>query len=198
MSTKEIILKKASVLFAQNGYDAFNIRLLAESIPLAPSALYHHFKDKDELLKTMFDDLNTNLGKKRTKLPHLTSASKTLEQRIIFQLDNAQEIVAVLKYFIAYRKRFPKFQGGFVPDKSYLHIEEVLNLGVKSGEFYSPNIPHDAKVITHAINGFLLEYYPDTPKSKEKEKLVENIYQFLIRALARGGEKNENNSTNSN
>ena len=188
MSTKEKIIKKASVLFAQNGYDAFNIRLLAESIPLAPSVLYHHFKDKDELLKTMFDNLNTHLGKKRTELPHLTSASETLKQRIIFQLDNAQEIVAVLKYFIAYRKKFPKFKGGFVPDKSSLHIEEVLEFGVKSGEFYSPNIQQDAKVITHAINGFLLEYYPDTPKGKEKEKLVENIYQFLIRALVKGGE----------
>jgi AcrR family transcriptional regulator len=189
MTTKETILKKASLLFAQNGYEAFSIRLLAESIPLAPSVLYHHFKDKDDLLKAMFDYLNSDLGKKRAKLPNQKNASDFLKQRIVFQLENAQEIVAVLKYFIAYRKKFPKFQGGFVPDKSSLHMEEVLEFGVKSGMFYSPNIQQDAKVMTHAVNGFLLEYYPDTPKGKEKTALVEHIHEFLIRALQKGGEK---------
>lgn len=183
MSTKEIILQKASILFAQNGYDAFSIRLLADAIPLAPSVLYHHFKDKDEILTAMFTYLNTYLGKKRAQLPHLKTAVETLKQRIVFQLDNAQEIVAVLKYFIAYRKKFSKFKGGFVPDKSSLHMEEVLRQGLKSGDFYSSNIQQDAKVMTHAINGFLLEYYPDIPKGKAKKKLVEIIYQFLLRAI---------------
>ncbi len=189
MNTKQKILEKAKTIFAESGYDAFSIRVLAKEIPLAPSVLYHYFKDKDELLKAMFDYLNTDLGKKRTKLPSINSASDMLKQRIIFQLDNAEEIVAVLKYFIAYRKKFPKFNEGFVPDKSSLHMEEVLAFGVKNGEFHSPNIPQDAKVMTHAVNGFLLEYFPDTPRGKAKVVLVENIYQFLIRALKNGGEK---------
>jgi AcrR family transcriptional regulator len=198
MSTKETILQKASQLFAENGYDIFSMRILAESIPLAPSVLYHHFKDKDDLLKAMFDYVNTSLGKKREALPSSKSASEMLKQRISFQLDNAQEIVAVLKYFIAYRKKFHKFKGGFTPDKSSLHMEEVLDLGIKTGEFYSKDVQKDAKVMTHAVNGFLLEYYPDIPKTKEKTMLVENIYKFLIRALLKGGEQNENNRTNSN
>ncbi len=189
MDTKQKILEKARTIFAKNGYDAFSIRTLAKEIPLAPSVLYHYFKDKDELLKAMFDYLNTDLGKKRAILTQSKTASEMLRQRIIFQLDNAETIVAVLKYFIAYRKKFPKFNEGYVPDKSSLHIEEVLNFGIKTGEFYSPNIIQDAKVITHAINGFLLEYYPDTPTGKSKEQLVQNIYLFLIRALQKGGEK---------
>ncbi len=188
MNTKDTIIKKAAVLFSDSGYDAFSIRLLAESIPLAPSVLYHHFADKEALLLAMFNSLNTELGEKRARLPQTATASAMLRQRIIFQLDNAQAIVAVLKYFIAFRKKFPKFNGGFVPDKSSLHIEEVLAYGVQTGEFYSPDIVKDAKVITHAINGFLLEYYPDTPNGKEKELLVETIYQFLMRALVKGGE----------
>jgi len=189
MTTKVAILKKASLLFSKNGYDSFSIRLLADSIPLAPSVLYHHFKDKDDLLKSMFDYLNIELGQKRAQLPLKKTASEMFKQRISFQLDNAQEIVAVLKYFIAYRNFFPKLQGGYVPDKSSLHMEEVLTYGLKSGELYSSNIELDAKVMTHAVNGFLLEYYPDTPQGKEKKLLVKNIYQFLIRALQKGGEK---------
>jgi hypothetical protein len=111
-----------------------------------------------------------------------------LKQRIEFQIDNQEAIVAVLKYYLAYRKKFKKFKNGFVPDKSALHIEEVLKYGLVTKEFIVDNLEDDAKVITHAINGFLLEYYPHVPKGKEKDELVCRIYQFLIRAL-KGGEK---------
>lgn len=186
--TKEIILKKATEIFALQGYEAFSIRNLADEIPVAPSVLYHYFKDKDALLKEMFDYSNRYLGEKRAKLLRPETASEMLKQRIEFQLDNSQEIVAVLKYYLAYRKDFVKFKNGFVPDKSALHIEEVLIYGVETKEFKIKNIEDDAKVITHAINGFLLEYYPYKPKGKEKEDLIERICSFLIRAL-KGGEK---------
>ncbi|CAN5157481.1 TetR/AcrR family transcriptional regulator [soil metagenome] len=187
-TSKEIILKKAFKIFAKDGYDGLSIRILAEAIHVVPSVLYHHFTDKDALLEAMFDGLNSKLGKNRAKLTRPQTASEMLRQRIIFQLDNAEAIVAVLKYYLAYRKRFPKLKTGFVPEKGYLHIEEVLRYGMQTGEFYSPNIQEDAKVITHAINGFLLEYYPHTPKGEEKEILVTSIHQFITRALTKGGE----------
>ena len=185
--TKQIILQKAVPTFALSGYEGFSIRTLAQQIPITPSVIYHHFEDKDALLKEMFDQLNKNLGDKRSKLPKLISASEMLRQRIKFQIDNQQSIVAVLKYYLAYRDTFKRFKNGFVPDKSVLHIEEVLRFGMETKEFSVKNLEDDAKVITHAINGFLLEYYPHTPKGKEKKELIDRIFCFLIRAL-KGGE----------
>lgn len=186
-STKQIILQKAAHDFASLGYEEFSIRILAKHVPITPSVIYHHFDNKDALLKEMFNYLNHNLGKKRAKLPKLQTASQMLRQRIIFQIDNQEEIVAVLKYYLAYRNSFKKFKNGYVPDKSALHIEEVLTFGLNTKEFYVKNVEDDAKVITHAINGFLLEYFPHNPKGKEKKELVDRIYNFLIRAL-KGGE----------
>lgn len=186
-NTKEIILQKAVHVFALSGYEGFSIRTLAEKIPITPSVIYHHFEDKDALLKDMFDYLNKNLGKKRSELPKVTTASEMLRQRINFQIDNQESIVAVLKYYLAYREKFKRFKNGFVPDKSALHIEEVLRFGMETKEFFVKNLEDDAKVITHAINGFLLEYYPHTPKGKEKNELTDRIFNFLIRAL-KGGE----------
>ena len=187
-NSKDLILTKAGHIFALQGYETFSMRHLADDIPLAPSVIYHYFKDKDELLFEMYLYLNKDLGEKRLKLNKLDTASEMLKQRIEFQLDNSEEIVAVLKYYMAYRKNFKKFKNGFVPDKSALHIEEVLDFGMKTGEFKIANLEDDAKVITHAINGFLLEYYPYQPKGKEKKELIDRIYNFLIRAL-KGGEK---------
>ncbi len=187
-NTRELILQKAAHSFALSGYDGFSIRSLAEQIPITPSVMYHYFSDKDELLKVMFDSLNTALGKKRAALPKSPNAAEMLKQRIRFQIDNQEAIVAVLKYYLAYRKNFKKFKNGFVPDKSALHIEEVLQFGIETKEFSDIHLEDDAKVITHAINGFLLEYYPHTPKGAEKDELVNRIYSFLIRALKGGGD----------
>jgi len=186
-TSNKIILEKAKTIFARDGYEGLSMRVLAQSIPVVPSVLYHHFANKDDLLKAMFEYLSSEFGKKRAKLPLPETAVEMLKQRVLFQLDNAKSIVAVQKYYLTYRKLFPKLATGFIPEKASQHIEEVLNYGVKTGEFYSPNIQEDAKVITHAINGFLLEYYPHAPKGTEKKALVESICAFLMRALMKGG-----------
>lgn len=186
-NTKQIILQKATQVFAKNVYQHFSIRNVAKEIPLSHSVLYHYFKDEEELLKEMYESLNRDLGEKRAKLPKTKTASEMLKQRIKFQIDNEEEIVAVLKYYLSHRENFKRFKKGFVPDKSALHIEEVLKFGMETKEFSIKNLEDDAKVITHAINGFLLEYYPHVPKGQEKKELVERIFSFLIRAL-RGGE----------
>ena len=187
ITSKSDILQKTAHLFANKGYDGFSMRTLAQEIPITPSVLYHHFTDKDALLKAMYESLNKELGSKRAALKPEKSAFDMLKQRIAFQIDNQEQIVAVLKYYLAYRNDFKRFKDGFVPDKSALHIEEVLQYGMKTGEFHIVDMESDAKVIAHAINGFLLEYHPYTPTGKEKEELIERISSFLMRAL-KGGE----------
>ncbi len=44
------ILDAARELFAQQGYDAVTMRKIAERIEYSPTAIYLHFKDKDELI----------------------------------------------------------------------------------------------------------------------------------------------------
>lgn len=179
----ELILEIAGRLYARNGEDNFTVRKLAKELKISPSVVYYYFKDESVLLRAMFDYLNHELGLRRAALPRMKSAKRMLQQRIEFQIDNQQAIVAVLKYYLSFRSTFPRFKNGFVPDKSALHIEEVLRFGIETGEFRVVNLEDDAKVITHAINGFLLEYFPHTPHAREKKELVSRIYSFLLRAL---------------
>jgi AcrR family transcriptional regulator len=187
--TKQNILSKAMRLFALHGSDGVSMRILADEVGIASSVIYHYFEDKNVLLKEAYDITNTNLGKYRSALPVKTTAVDMLKQRIIFQLDHAEEIVFVLKYFLSQRSTLPKVKNGYVPDKATLHIEEVLEFGNKTGEFSIKDVEEDAKVITHAINGFVLEFYPAKLSKKEKEALANLIQKFLLRALMKGGEK---------
>lgn len=47
---RRAILDAARDLFVSEGYEAVSMRKIAEKIEYSPTALYHHFKDKEEIL----------------------------------------------------------------------------------------------------------------------------------------------------
>jgi AcrR family transcriptional regulator len=184
-STKQHILKVAKRLYAVNGYEGFSMRILAKESGVGLSSIYHFFKDKDELLEDIYNATNRQLGDAREKLPKSESAEEMLLGRIKFQFEFIEDVVYVLKYYIHFRPSFLKLDTGYFPAKGYLHIEEVLEYGVYNGEFtiHASEIDKEAKVITHAINGFLLEYYPNPPEEAELEEVTSSIHNFLMRSL---------------
>jgi AcrR family transcriptional regulator len=184
MNTRDKILRHATKLFAKEGLPGVSMRHLAADTKISPSVIYHYFENKDVLLKELFDHLSNELGRERRLLAQPDTAGEMLKERIAFQLDHAEAVVAILKFYFAYRKTFAKVHLGYVPETAYRHIKEVLEYGVKTGEFIPMEIDEEAKVITHAINGFLLEYYPETPTLKERTQMIESIYRFIIRSLA--------------
>jgi AcrR family transcriptional regulator len=48
--TRQLILDTARELFVEHGYDATTMRAVAEQIEFTPTAIYHHFKNKEALL----------------------------------------------------------------------------------------------------------------------------------------------------
>ncbi|MCB9801195.1 MAG: TetR/AcrR family transcriptional regulator [Pseudomonadales bacterium] len=182
--TTDDILKGAVNLYANSGFENFSIRKLGSHINISHSVIYHYYENESKLLKAMFEYASRELGRKRRDLPQPKDAVQMLQERIVFQIDNSELIVAVLKYYLSHRPDFEQHSDGFIPDKSTLHIEEVLEYGVSTGQFVVKNIQDDAKIIAHSINGFLLEYYPYTPTLQEKEELVTKITNFLVRALS--------------
>jgi len=51
--TREIILDAARELFLAEGYEGVSMRKVAEKIEYSPTAIYIHFKDKDDLFRTV-------------------------------------------------------------------------------------------------------------------------------------------------
>jgi AcrR family transcriptional regulator len=190
VETRNIIIQEALKLFAQRGYEGFSMRTLASESNVNLSSIYHFFEDKDVLLKEIFDRVSSDLGRSRSKLPIDKTASKMLYSRIAFQFDHIEEVIFVLKYYLHFRKDFLKLDNGYIPTKAYLHIEEVLTKGVLNKEFLidPSQIEEQAKVITHAINGFLLEYYPNLPVGRELSRVIRPIHEFLIRSLTNSRE----------
>jgi AcrR family transcriptional regulator len=49
VNSKEKILSKAIVLFAEKGYSGLSMRMLATAVNMSVAAIYHHFPDKNTL-----------------------------------------------------------------------------------------------------------------------------------------------------
>lgn len=177
------IQQKAQSIFARGGYEALSMRELAKESGVGLSSIYHFFTDKDVLLKQLFEAINRNLGSERAQLPKRRTAYDMLRDRIRFQFEHIEEVTFVLKYYLHYRPEFLRIDTGYLPAKGYLHIDEVIQKGISTGEYPSADPINDAKVMAHAINGFLLEYYPDPPKGRELTELTESISKFLHRAM---------------
>jgi AcrR family transcriptional regulator len=179
------IRNTAKHLFASEGYEGLSMRILASASGVGISSIYHFFTDKDVLLKDIFDRTNTFLGDERLLLRKRATAEHMLRDRIDFQFEHMEDVVFVLKYYLHYRQDFMALPGKILPPKAYLHIEEVLHKGISTGEFSVANnqLETQAKIITHSINGFLLEYYPEVPRGTARKELVGGLTEFIMRSL---------------
>lgn len=167
-------------MFARSGYDGVSMRLLAYESGVGLSSIYHFFKDKDVLLREVYEETNRNLGTERAALPAEQRAEAMLNRLVRFQFEHMEDVVFVLKYYMQYRQKFAELPSKTLPPKSVLHIEEVLHKGIKSGEYdvAESEIRAFAKVVAHTINGYLLEYYPYAPEGEELEGIIKDIVSF--------------------
>ena len=61
-STKERILQESLELFANKGYDGVSVREIARAVGVRESALYKHFKNKEDILQTLIADMRERIG----------------------------------------------------------------------------------------------------------------------------------------
>ncbi|WP_330332354.1 TetR/AcrR family transcriptional regulator [Streptomyces sp. NBC_00536] len=55
-NTRQLIQDVALELFAEQGYEKTSLREIAERLEVTKAALYYHFKTKEEILISVFDD----------------------------------------------------------------------------------------------------------------------------------------------
>ncbi|MFJ8869131.1 TetR/AcrR family transcriptional regulator [Streptomyces sp. NPDC102473] len=57
-NTRQRIQDVALDLFAEQGYEKTSLREIAEQLQVTKAALYYHFKTKEDILVSIFEDLN--------------------------------------------------------------------------------------------------------------------------------------------
>ncbi|MFF1835153.1 TetR/AcrR family transcriptional regulator [Streptomyces sp. NPDC058231] len=60
-NTRQRIQDVALELFAEHGYEKTSLREISEKLDVTKAALYYHFKTKEDILVSIFEDLNRPL-----------------------------------------------------------------------------------------------------------------------------------------
>jgi AcrR family transcriptional regulator len=183
LHTRDKIMASAVPLLARSGYAGTSMRAVADAVQLKQSVLYYHFSDKAALLRAVRQHLNIRLDEGMRALPATKTTAELLRQRLRFQIEEREAIVCLLQYFMAVKQDFPVQADGYVPERAYLHMRNIIDAGLLEGCYQSKDPGFDAKILTHLINGFLLEYYPHDMTPEEESQLTERLAQFIERSL---------------
>ena len=182
---KEVIIKKAAILFRKKGFAASSMRELAESIGVEASSLYNHIGSKIELLQSICfkvaNDFTIHLNEiENTTLPVVSKLENIIRFHINMMLNNYDEV------FVAnheWKQLEEPFLSNFLNQRKIYEsrLIELVNQGILKKEF--KNIHPQVAVLTilSAVRG--LEFWHRHKKNVKIKELESNILDHLLNGL---------------
>ncbi len=82
-STKNRILDEALIMFAENGYKGTNLRDLAAQLGLSKSALYKHYKSKEDIWNCLLDRMESYYAERFGSENNLPPQPKSCEELLV-------------------------------------------------------------------------------------------------------------------
>ena len=178
---RNMILKEATALFLQRGFNGVSMREIAEACRLSKAGLYYHFKDKEDLFLAI---LNDNLDAVSAVVRQTRAAVQNTRERIIFfahtlfsQLEvNQRAIIRLASQEL--RNIKPEAQEGFIKKYHEEFIDAVgsmLEEGMQSGDLKPVNPQTAAWALLGLLYPFL-DFAYDEQQHQQMFNDVLNIY----------------------
>ena len=148
---RERILKAATQVFARNGFYKSKIAEIAQRANVADGTIYLYFKNKDDLLISLFEDeMNRIIQKMKEEISKADGFENKIRTFIQVHLDivaRNRDLAEVLQIELRQSHKFMKeYMGTKLND--YLNIiSAIINQGQRNGEVRSDVIPGIAKRI---------------------------------------------------
>ncbi|MCQ2106918.1 MAG: TetR/AcrR family transcriptional regulator [Fibrobacter sp.] len=115
MSTKEVLLQQALILFRKEGYDATGVQKVADAAGVGKPTLYHYFGNKRGLLNALLT-------------AHLENFWKDFETAATYNHDIVKTLEQVARAYFEFAKKNQEFYGWFMsmantPTEGDIHDE---------------------------------------------------------------------------
>jgi len=146
MDTREYIIDQAFLLFMCKSYEAVSISDISVAIGFTKGALYHHFKNKEELFKAVIDKhfvLNElKINEDTCTLLQFTELCVANAKQTLVQLFSQTQGVEVINYMSIIADSFRHYPGfaevkmKFMLDETN-KIKRILDKSIENGEIRS-------------------------------------------------------------
>jgi AcrR family transcriptional regulator len=199
---KEQILNAAAKLFIEKGFGGASMQEIAESLGVTRTAVYYYFKNKDEILTALVEEVTLRARRESSRVAAEADADPKVRLRALVH----QHAMLILKHHNEFRVIDRTERQ--LPERAYRANEEAkravldnftaaIEAGVQTGVFRVV----DAKVAAFTMIGMCswpaFWYKPDGAKSAEEiadeiaELAVHSVMRPAKRQLKRAGDVSE-------
>ncbi|MFF2876538.1 TetR/AcrR family transcriptional regulator [Gottfriedia sp. NPDC057991] len=183
--TKDKIIAAALALFSKNGYEGTSLTEIAKAVGIQKPSIYNHFKSKEEIFLTIYENILWLHVKKVDELMGEIRELSAKEQ--LYQILNV-----TFEYYIEFEEQstFLNRAVFFSPEslKEQLHtqfmeseeamstiLRSVIDKGIKNGEIRTGNVEDFVMSYYCLIDGIFIElsYYG----AKKMKPWISNIWR---------------------
>ena len=192
ITTKDYIIEEAFKLFLNHSYEAVSINDISHAIGFTKGALYHHFKNKEELFKAVIDKYlyipGVNVDVDTISFYEYIQLSMAEAERIIKSIFSNTLTFTPINYFSLFIDAFRHYPGYAKVKEIYINTEIektkiVLENAIKSGEI--SNDVNPSLMATHyfsmnmGLAGNLLTYNSVDDSINLMKKQSSEFYKLL-------------------
>jgi len=162
--THKEILKAATMLFSQKGYDGTSMNDIVKESGVSKGAIYSHFENKESLFEELLENQTAiDIDQLKFLFTPKDSALQKLENIAIAQFNNTCDVPEEdcrkqMEFIITASRRDP-LRDKFAKQYATIHkfIADLIKEGIKNGEF-RPNIDVDSvvSILIATLNGLSL------------------------------------------
>jgi AcrR family transcriptional regulator len=193
--TREKILEAARDMFVRHGYEATTMRAIAARIEYTPTAIYHHFRNKEALLTELCNIDFRSLAASFQRIERIEDPLERLrrlgESYVNFALEHP------MQYQLLFMTRHPQVGAdmtkgqGDPGEDAYAAVRETCMAAIASGrlrpEFDDPD--ELAQIAWSSLHGLLALHIVKSDRSgidwRDARQTASQMSQALIRGLHR-------------
>ena len=156
------ILDEARELFVSEGYENFSMRKLAEKIGYSPTTIYLYFKDKEDLLLAICEEVAEQYlaDLKRIRARH-ADPLKTLRQALLYLIEFGFNNPHQYKVFFftsadVYGKKEEFMEKESMARNSYLIFREIVQSCIEAGRLQAMDIDVMTQSFAVAVHGLIV------------------------------------------
>jgi TetR/AcrR family transcriptional regulator, regulator of autoinduction and epiphytic fitness len=172
---KAEIVRTATALLSEHGYQGMNLEDVAEQTDIAKATLYHYFSGKDELVAAVIEaltvDVNQRLEQELDEVAgrtHLEQLRTLIREQLRILTDTAPEVATVFSWPKAWPESFQEI----IKESRRRHdaiFRRVVEAGLAAGEFDCPNPDIALQCLHGVLNQSALWIRPSLPVERKAE-----------------------------
>lgn len=189
---RQEILDAARDIFVKEGYDRLSMRRVADKIEYSPTAIYLHFRDKDELVFSLCEETFSRLVRELESLDGgkdpIARLKLGLRRYVDFGLKNPQHYIAT--FIVPHAERDdPKIAARYKDDstmgmRALGILRAQVEACVSAKKLRRVNVDTATRALWSAIHGVtsLLIAFPAFPWG-DREAVIETLIESVVDGL---------------